>query len=89
VIIGSASGGIGGAVMLYEAALGLGISDGPLLGGELGAVSWYGRFFGVALPIAIAFVATLVFLDRAPAPVAQWASLRPRALAPPRDTRRP
>ena len=36
VIIGSASGGVAGAVVLYEAALGLGISVGPLLGGELG-----------------------------------------------------
>ena len=33
VIIGSASGGVAGAVVLYEAALGLGISIGPLLGG--------------------------------------------------------
>jgi hypothetical protein len=32
VIIGSATGGVAGAVMLYEAALGLGISVGPLLG---------------------------------------------------------
>jgi MFS transporter, ACDE family, multidrug resistance protein len=44
VIIGAASGGIAGAVMLYEAALGLGISVGPLLGGELGAISWRGPF---------------------------------------------
>jgi MFS family permease len=68
VIIGSASGGVAGAVMLYEAALGLGISVGPLLGGELGAISWRGPFFGVALLMSIGFVATLVFLDRTPAP---------------------
>ena len=53
VIIGSASGGVAGAVILYEAALGLGISVGPLLGGELGAISWRGPFFGVAVLMAI------------------------------------
>jgi ACDE family multidrug resistance protein len=68
VIIGSASGGVGGAVMLYEAALGLGISVGPLLGGELGAISWRGPFFGVAVLMTIGFVATAVLLDRTPAP---------------------
>jgi ACDE family multidrug resistance protein len=34
VIVGSVSGGVAGAVVLYEAGLGLGISLGPLLGGE-------------------------------------------------------
>ena len=42
VIVGAASGGIGGAIMLYEAALGLGIASGPLLGGFLGGISWRG-----------------------------------------------
>jgi MFS family permease len=70
VIIGSASGGIAGAVMLYEAALGLGISVGPLLGGELGSISWRGPFFGVAVLMTIAFAATAVFLDRSPKPAA-------------------
>ena len=68
VIIGSASGGVAGAVMLYEAALGLGISVGPLLGGELGAISWRGPFFGVAVLMTIGFVATAVLLDKTPAP---------------------
>src|SRR6476661_906956 len=70
VIIGSASGGVAGAVVLYEAALGLGISVGPLLGGELGASSWRGPFFGVAVRMTIGFGATAVFLDRTPAPKA-------------------
>src|SRR3954468_4082213 len=68
VIIGSASGGVGGAVILYEAALGLGISVGPLLGGELGAISWRGPFFGVAVLMTIALAATFVLLDKTPAP---------------------
>ena len=71
VIIGSASGGVAGAVMLYEAALGLGISVGPLLGGELGAISWRGPFFGVAVLMTIALVATAVFLPRTPPPPAE------------------
>jgi ACDE family multidrug resistance protein len=71
VIIGSASGGVAGAVMLYEAALGLGISVGPLLGGELGAISWRGPFFGVAVLMTIALAATAVLLDRTPAPPAR------------------
>ncbi|MGA9860267.1 MAG: MFS transporter, partial [Solirubrobacteraceae bacterium] len=70
VIVGSASGGVAGAVMLYEAALGFGISLGPLLGGELGGITWRGPFFGVAVLMAIGFVAIRLFLDPTPAPPA-------------------
>jgi ACDE family multidrug resistance protein len=70
VIVGSASGGVAGAVMLYEAALGFGISMGPLLGGELGGISWRGPFFGVAVLMAIGFIAIKIFLDATPAPPA-------------------
>jgi ACDE family multidrug resistance protein len=68
VIVGSASGGVAGAVVLYEAALGLGISLGPLLGGELGAISWRGPFFGVAVLMSIGFAAIVLFLEHTPAP---------------------
>jgi ACDE family multidrug resistance protein len=68
VIIGSATGGVAGAVVLYEAALGLGISVGPLLGGELGGISWRGPFYGVAVLMAIGFVAIRVFLKPTPPP---------------------
>ena len=68
VIIGSASGGVAGAVVLYEAALGLGISVGPLLGGELGGISWRGPFFGVAALMSIGFLAIRVLLPRTPPP---------------------
>ena len=44
VIVGSASGGFSGAIILYETALGVGIALGPLIGGELGAISWRGPF---------------------------------------------
>jgi MFS transporter, ACDE family, multidrug resistance protein len=68
VIMGSASGGVGGAIILYEAALGLGIASGPLLGGFLGGISWRGPFFGTAALMAIAFVAILILLDEIPKP---------------------
>ncbi|MGP3536065.1 MFS transporter [Microbacterium sp. RD1] len=61
-IVGAAAGGSAAAIMLYEAALGLGIAIGPLLGGLLGEVSWRGPFFGVVALMAIAFVAVAVLL---------------------------
>ncbi|RMI28881.1 MFS transporter [Streptomyces triticirhizae] len=63
VIIASASGGFVGAIVLYETALGLGIAVGPLLGGLLGEVSWRGPFFGVAVLMAIAMLATWVLVQ--------------------------
>jgi len=86
VIVASASGGFGGAIILYETALGLGIAVGPLLGGELGAISWRGPFFGVAVLMAIALVATLAFVPSLPkpakptSPVAPLKALRHRGL---------
>jgi MFS transporter, ACDE family, multidrug resistance protein len=68
VIVGAASGGFSGAIILYEAALGLGISLGPLIGGELGAVSWRGPFYGVTILMGIALAATIAFVDRTPQP---------------------
>ncbi|WP_432108799.1 MFS transporter [Streptomyces sp. AA1529] len=68
VIVASASGGFGGAIILYETALGLGIAVGPLLGGELGAISWRGPFFGVSALMAVALVATLAFVSDPPRP---------------------
>ncbi|MEU6774959.1 MFS transporter [Streptomyces sp. NPDC046759] len=81
VIVASASGGFGGAIILYETALGLGIAVGPLLGGELGAISWRGPFFGVAVLMATALVATLAFVPSLPRPVRPTSPLAPlRAL---------
>ena len=68
VIVASASGGFAGAIILYETALGLGIAVGPLLGGELGGISWRGPFFGVAGLMGIALVATLLFVPNLPKP---------------------
>ncbi|WP_243225085.1 MFS transporter [Microbacterium sp. CIAB417] len=61
-IVGSAAGGSAAAIVLYEAALGLGIAIGPLLGGLLGEVSWRGPFFGVVALMAIGFIAVLTLL---------------------------
>jgi ACDE family multidrug resistance protein len=86
-IVGAASGGSGAAIVLYEAALGLGIAVGPLLGGLLGEQSWRAPFFGVVVLMAIAFVAILLLLrgegeKRAPVPFsAPFRALRRPALA--------
>ena len=64
VIVGAASGGINGAIILYESALGIGIATGPLVGGLLGEISWRGPFFGVSVLMAIAFVATVTLLGK-------------------------
>ncbi|MEV4621541.1 MFS transporter [Asanoa sp. NPDC049573] len=68
VIVASASGGFAGAIILYETALGLGIAVGPLLGGELGSISWKGPFFGVSALMFIALVATIAFVPSLPRP---------------------
>ena len=68
VIVASASGGFVGGIILYETALGLGIAAGPLLGGELGSISWRGPFYGVSVLMAIALIATVVLLEPTPAP---------------------
>ncbi len=68
VIVSSASGGFNGAIILYETSLGVGIALGPLLGGELGGVSWRGPFYGVSALMAIALVATLILLPATPKP---------------------
>ena len=68
VIVGSASGGFAGAIVLYETALGIGIAIGPLLGGELGAITWRGPFFGVTVLMTIALVATAVLVQPTPRP---------------------
>jgi len=61
-IVGAASGGTGAAIVLYEAALGLGIATGPLLGGLLGSWSWRGPFFGTSVLMAIGFIAIVTLL---------------------------
>jgi MFS transporter, ACDE family, multidrug resistance protein len=81
VIVNVSRGGTAGAIILYEAALGLGISVGPLLGGGLGGISWRGPFYGVALLMAVAFVAIAILLPPLPRAARRTALLDPvRAL---------
>jgi predicted MFS family arabinose efflux permease len=65
-IVGSAVGGSEAAIVLYEAALGLGIAIGPLLGGLLGNVSWRAPFFGTAALMTIAFIAIISLIRTDP-----------------------
>ncbi|GAA4351752.1 MFS transporter [Angustibacter luteus] len=80
-IVGAASGGVASAIILYEAALGIGIAAGPLLGGFLGDISWRGPFYGVSALMAVAFVAIAIFLPKLPRPERTTSLLDPfRAL---------
>jgi predicted MFS family arabinose efflux permease len=65
-IVSSASGSVAQAIILFEAALGLGIATGPIVGGQLGSISWRGPFFGVAVLMTVALLATAFFLPKTP-----------------------
>lgn len=58
LIVGLSQGGVARSIALYEAALGIGISSGPLLGGFLGAMNWRYPFYGTATLMFLALVAT-------------------------------
>lgn len=88
-IVGAAAGGSGSAIILYEAALGLGIAIGPLLGGLLGHLSWRGPFFGTAALMAIGFIAIVVFLKDDPTTDAATRPEPTRLSAPLRALRQP
>ena len=78
-IVSAARGSVGQAIILYEAALGLGIAAGPLVGGALGAVSWRWPFFGVSVLMFVALVATWITLPASrerPAPTPLSAPLK-------------
>ncbi|MBB3041087.1 MFS transporter [Nocardioides sp. LMS-CY] len=65
-IVQSSRGSVAQAIILFEAALGLGIASGPLLGGLLGEQSWRAPFYGVSTLMAIALVATAFLLPATP-----------------------
>lgn len=67
-IVGAASGGPSQAVILYEAAMGIGMAVGPLAGGLLGEISWRGPFYGTAGLMAVGFVAIAALLRKPAAP---------------------
>jgi MFS family permease len=66
-IVNAASGSVAQAIILYEAALGVGIATGPLLGGWLGSIGWRWPFYGVAVLMSLAFLAVLATLPATPA----------------------
>ena len=66
IIVGLSTGGTARAITLYEAALGLGLSAGPLLGGLLGSFSWRFPFFGTAGLMLLAFIATYLTVQEPP-----------------------
>jgi len=78
-IVSLSNSGVGKAIILYEAAVGLGISVGPLLGGELGAISWRGPFLGVATLMVIAFVALSIMMPNSSAKSAASAAPKKKA----------
>ncbi|MEZ2716197.1 MFS transporter [Niallia circulans] len=63
-IVSLSNSGTAKAIILYEAAIGLGISVGPLLGGWLGAMSWRGPFLGVAVLMIIAFFGIFILMPK-------------------------
>lgn len=84
VLVAVTTGGTGRAVLIYEAAMGLGLSVGPLLGAALGAQSWRWPFFGTATLMAVGLVSVLVFLPSLPRPAQKTALSAPiRALGHP------
>lgn len=66
IIVGSSTGGMAAAITLYEAALGLGIASGPLLGGFLGNITWRLPFFGTAVLMLIALLFTYFLVIEPP-----------------------
>lgn len=73
-IVASARGSVAQSVILFEAALGLGIAMGPIVGGQLGEISWRAPFYGVASLMAVALLATAFLLPSTP-PAAHRTSL--------------
>src|SRR4051794_29877003 len=67
-IVASARGSVAQSVILFEAALGLGIAMGPIVGGQLGGISWRAPFYCVAPPVLLAPAAAPLFLPPPPPP---------------------
>lgn len=64
-IVSASQGSVRDAIIFYEAALGVGIAAGPLIGGVLGSISWRGPFFGVSVLMAFALLVTVFLLPKA------------------------
>jgi MFS transporter, ACDE family, multidrug resistance protein len=65
-IVSAAVGSTAQAIILFEASLGIGIAAGPIVGGQLGSITWRAPFFGVSVLMLVALVATAIFLPKTP-----------------------
>ncbi len=65
-IISESNGNPASAIILYEAALGMGLAIGPLVGGVLGSIAWQAPFYGTSVLMTMAFI-LLAVLMRGPA----------------------
>lgn len=84
VLVASSRHGVSSAVLVYEAAMGLGLSAGPLVGAALGVHSWRYPFFGTATLMAIGLLAVAMFLPPQPKPAVKTSLIAPlRALGHP------
>ena len=77
VLVAASRHGVGSAVLVYEAAMGLGLAAGPAVGAALGAHSWRYPFFGTATLMAIGLVAVALFLPPQPRPAAKTSLVAP------------
>lgn len=60
------SSDVSSAVGWYEAAIGMGMAGGPLLGGVLGGYSWRYPFYATGLLIFLAFILVIFFVKEPP-----------------------
>ncbi|MEH7443261.1 MFS transporter [Bacillus sp. JJ1122] len=72
-IVSLSDSGTAKAIILYEAAVGLGISIGPLMGGTLGSLTWRAPFFGVATLMVFAFILLTLLMPKANIPAVKKA----------------
>lgn len=84
VLVAVTRGGTARAVLFYEAAMGLGLSGGPLVGALLGTYSWRWPFYGTAALMGVGLIAIAIFLPTLPRPAQKIGLLAPiRALGHP------
>lgn len=72
-IVSLSDSGTAKAIILYEAAVGLGISIGPLMGGTLGSLTWRAPFFGVATLMVFAFILLTLLMPKTNIPAVKSA----------------
>ncbi|MFF2481104.1 MFS transporter [Paenibacillus sp. NPDC058071] len=76
------------AIILYEAAVGLGISIGPLVGGTLGSISWRAPFVGVSVLMAVAFLVLIILMPKAAKKDGKPSASKPTSILAPFKTMR-